>query len=311
VDLCRILVILHQLGHVDGRTRGTVSNYYSSAKHYYTVTRAHLCSVSPIWGAKKEMHPRITLMLLSIPSSPPRIKFLPTPEWVRDGFMRGCWSPQAYVTIAFLMGWILRVGEGCDTESIHLLTWSAVTFKIQNADSTWHVLPWSALRTTACDLVELLPASRKYQDSPRPMPGRVNTCHLSDPSHGTQVWTDMCMATLLQGWALDNHLDTMPASTRDIRPILAAPDTNIVLTRDQVSDALRTLARLRGEDPINIFPHCLRTTGISTMANSGAARDTDLYLRTVGHHSGRSSDPYVYPDEHSANAVTDILQHTR
>ena len=294
--------MLDTLGHVEGLSRGSVRDYLTSAKHHYLVDRQLFGPPSPAWGPRGHHHPLVSQMINSIPVRHRAVKRLLSDDWIRDGFER-CWTTAEYVTIAVLLGWILRVGEGCDMDSAHLLTWDTVTFSIFRHNS-WQTLPMSLLRTTPCDKIDLLPRSRKYQPEPRPMPGRMNTSHLDPPVTGVTHWCHLCMPTILQAWAIMNNVDHLPPTTLATRPLLALPGGAWPLSRAQVADALRRLARLRGEDETTVVPHCLRKTGISKLANSRLIENQDRYLRTVGHHHIQSSDNYVVPDATAAAAVT-------
>jgi hypothetical protein len=306
VDLLRLLVVLDALGHDQGLSRGTVSDYLTSTKHHYTVDRQFVDGTpASVWGSKGHNHPLVTMMLKSIPVRHRAIKRLLSPAWIKDGFDR-CWNPLEYVAIAFLLGWILRVGEGCDMTSAHHITWSMVHFSIQTND-VWGPLPMTQLRTRPCDMVELKQQSRKYQEEPRLMPGRINMCHLDDPSLGATTWCHLCMPTLLQGWAIMNDVDHLSATQLASRPVLAPPGSDRAITRSEVSAALRRLARLRHEDEDTVTPHCLRKTGITLLANSSAIENMDRFLRTVGHHHIQSSEPYIVPDHSAAAAVSTIF----
>ena len=246
------------------------------------------------------------MLLKSIPFHHRPHKHLIDTAWIKDGFEH-CWTTPEYVAIAFLLGWILRVGEGCDEYSNHLLTWSMVTFRIFRHNK-WQTLPMSELRTTTCNMVDLLPHSRKYQDEPRLMPGRMNTCHLADPSLGDVTWCHLCMPTLLQGWAIRNNIDKLSSTDRAARPILASPGNTKPITRNAIAAALRRHARQRNEDETTVVPTSLRKTAITRLANSDVTANQDLYLRAVGHHSIQSSEPYIEPGPKGAAAVTSAQQ---
>lgn len=309
VDLLRILVVLHTLGHVEKLDRGTVSNYLTGAKHHYTITRALFATVSPIWGPQGTLHPMITMMLKSIPHRHRPAKLLLTPGWIHEGFTH-CWTTQEFVAIALMFGWMLRSGEVCDVSwTEHLITWSMVTFSLHDhsdsdTDDHWHLMPMHLLRTTPCDMVDLNQASRKYQQEFRPTPGRINVCHIADPSLGATTWNHLCMATILQGWAILNDVDHMTSSELATRPLLAAPHTITLITREQVGAAMRTLARRRNENEATVVPHCLRKAGINTLANSAFVTHEDAYLRTVGHKSIAASSAYITPTPATSALVT-------
>lgn len=299
--------MIDTLGHEEGLSRGTVSEYLTSAKHHYTVDSGLVgASVSSAWGILGHNHPLVTLMLKSIPVRHRPVKQLLTHDWIKDGFTR-CWTTTEYVAIAFLLGWLLRVGEGCNQFDRHTITWSMIRFSI-SVNGQWVPLPMTQLRTTPCDMVELCQSSRKYQEEPRLMPGRLNTCYLDDPSVGTTTWCHLCMPTLLQGWAISNAIDQMSDEILATRPVLAPPGSDRAITRKEVSDALRRLARLRHDNEATVVPHCLRMTGITELANSDVIENEDRYLRTVGHHYIKSSEPYIIPCPVAAAAVTAAQQ---
>ena len=107
-----------------------------------------------------------------------------------------------------------------------------------------------------------------------------------------------------------NSVDTLTPTERASRPVLASPTSGTEpISAARVSDALRRLARLRGEDPSTIVPTSLRMTGITRLANSDIAEKPDLLLRTIGHHHVESSQPYIIPGADAAAAVTNVLQH--
>ena len=307
-DVLRLLLVLDTWGHEEGMARDTASQYLTGVKHHYLVERAFLGPASPAWGVKHHHHPLVAQMLQSIPPrhrAPARIL---EPEWIEDGFTR-CWNRTEYVTIAVLLGWVLRVGEGCTTASLqHLIKWDMIVFAVYR-HGQWHELPMDQLRITPCDKLDLKQTSRKYQDGPRPMPGRMNTCHWKDPGRGAIDWCHLCMPTLLQGWAILNDIDHLSAADRANRPVLAPPGSDEPLSRKDIAEALRKLARLRNEPEADVVPHGLRHTAISALANSSLIENADRYLRTVGHHYMQSSDPYVIPDDTAAAAVTAVQQH--
>jgi hypothetical protein len=247
----------------------------------------------------------MTLKAIPIHDRPIR-KFL-SHEWIEDGF-RNCWNTAEYVAIAFLYGWILRVGEGCKPLEQHIITWSMVTFYLCDLYGDRTVMPMTALRTSPCDMVELNLHSRKYQEVARRIPGRVNTCHLPDPAKGTTTWCGLCMATLLQGWAIDNNIDMMLPTTLAQRPVLAMPNSDTVVSADTVSRALRRNARRRGENEQEVVPHCLRHTPITQLANSSVANNPSLLLLATGHKSMESTDPYVDPGRYMAKEISAQLQ---
>ena len=117
------------------------------------------------------------------------------------------------------------------------------------------------------------------------------------------------MATILQGWAILNNIDTMSTTDLATRPVLSAPGTNILITRQQVGDALRVLARRRHEDEATVVPHCLRKSGINTLANTDFITHEDAYLRTVGHKSIASSASYITPTP-ATSALAKRAMHT-
>jgi len=307
IDLLRLMLVLDTWGHEEQMSRLTVGNYLTGTKHHYTVERPLLgATVSSVWGPKGHNHPLVTMLLQSIPVRHRPMKRLLTTAWIRDGFQH-CWSTHEYVAIAFLLGWVLRVGEGCNELDPHIIMWSMITFSVYWHE-TWQELPMSHLRGTPCDMMELHQQSRKYQEGPRCMPGRMNTCHLADPSLGATTWCHLCMPTVLQGWAILNNVDKMSPTERAQRPVLAPPGSIHAITRDAVSDALRRLARLRHEDETTVVPTCLRKTSITELANSEVINNSDRFLRTVGHHDLRSSEPYIVPGPLAAAAITAVQQ---
>jgi hypothetical protein len=248
------------------------------------------------------------MMLRSIPTRHRPPKRILTSEWIHDGFTR-CWTTQEYVAIAVMLGWMLRNGEACETAwSDHLLMWSMVDFRIHIHTDVWESLPMSDLRTRCCDMVVIHLPSRKFQPEERDMPGRVNVTHLADPSKGTTTWCHLCMASILQGWAIQNDIDVMSPSELAARPVLAAPHSPYLITDRHVSQALRRLAVLRHEDPKTVVPHCLRKSGINQLGNSAAITYPDTYLRAVGHKSIKASEAYTQPTPAMAALVTSALQ---
>ena len=300
-------MFLDHLGHEEGLARQTVSAYLSNVKHHYTTELSLFGPPSSVWGPKGSRHPLITLTLNAIPrhERPPRM-FL-SHKWIKDGFDH-CWSTTEYVAIAFLYGWILRVGEGCKPLESHIITWSMVTFYVSDLDGERSVLPMADLRTRPCDMVEVHLHSRKCQEEARRLPGRINTCHLADPSKGTTTWCGLCMPTLLQGWAIDNNIDRLSSATVDKRPVLAIPGTNQVVSPSMISKALRRNAHRRGEDEKSVVPHCLRHTPITQLANSSVADNPPLLLLATGHKSVESTDPYINPGHYMAERISAELQ---
>ena len=296
-------MVLNHWGHIEELDRHTVSNYLSSAKQYYTEQLALTHTASPVWGAKGHSQMLVSQMLKSIPYRPRTPKQLIDIDWIKDGFQR-CWTTHEYVAIAFMLGWMLRTAEVCNTSwNGHLLTWSAITFKICR-NKKWSILPMHLLPTIPCDLVELLPPTRKYQTTPRKMPGRVNTCHLKKPAQGTTTWCNLCMPTIIQGWALQNNIHNLTVEQRAHRPFLAAPGSNVAIQDDHFRGALRRLALLRHEDPKAVVPHCLRRSGINALANSEFIGQYHAYLAAVGHHSLKASEAYQEPSPFMAQSCT-------
>ena len=307
VALCRLLLVAHHMGHVQNLAQATVSNYMSSAKNHYLLVSSLFTHISPVWGPKGKNHPLLSMLIRSIPYRHRPQKMILTPAWLHDGFVR-CWSQQEYVAIVFMRDWMLRSGEACDTDwNGHLLMWSMVTFSVNTSSDIWVPLPLSDLRTTPCDMVTVRPDSRKFQDEPRDMPGRINFTHLQDPTLGVTTWCNLCTASLLQGWAITNHIDMMSPSELANRPILAAPHSSYVITARHVAAALRRLAVLRHEDPATVVPHCLRKSGINQLGNSSAITYPDTYLRAVGHKSIAASAAYTHPTPSMAQLVTSSL----
>ena len=52
VEMTRILLILNHWGHIEELDRHTASNYFSSAKQYYTEQMALTSPISPVWDTK-------------------------------------------------------------------------------------------------------------------------------------------------------------------------------------------------------------------------------------------------------------------
>ena len=309
VDVLRLLVVIDHLGNERGLARATVSNYFSGAKYHYLL--AHSLDNTPppaAWGGPGVHHRLVTMALKAIPERKRPVRMILSAAWIEDGF-RNCWTTTEYVSIAFLYGWVLRGGEGCDFLQGHIITWSMIAFYVWKNEQL-HEMPMTDLRTTPCDQMDLHQDSRKYQHGPRLMPGRVNTCHLADPARGALDWCHLCMPTIMQGWAILNNIDHMSQAERERRPVLAQPGREDVLSVEAVSQALKANARRRGEPETSVSSHCLRATGITMLANSAVADNPTMFLRAVGHKSMQSSEPYVRPSPFMAQAVTEALQAT-
>ena len=305
VDVLRIVLVLDVLGHEQGLSRNTVADYLTSAKHHYLLAQSLSDPRPSAWGSHGQHHPIVSTALKAIPVHHREPRQLLTIAWIKDGFERS-WTTPEYVAIAFLHGWLLRVGEGCKYLEKHIITWSMITFSIY-INGELHELPMSRLRTTPCDQMDLHQASRKYQEGPRLMPGRVNTCHLADPATGAHVWCHLCMPTIMQAWAIINDIDLMSVEDRQSRPVLAQPGTDWVISATDVSKALKRHALRRGESEASVSPHCLRTMGLTQLANSEVAQNPPMFLRAVGHKSMEASEPYVRPSPYMATAVTSAL----
>lgn len=250
-------------------------------------------------------------MIHSIPNRPRKPKQLLSIQWIQDGFNRGCWTIQEYVAIALMLGWMLRTAEVCNTQwNGHLLTWNDITFLCSSPTSEWLPLPMADLRTVPCDIVHLQPQSRKFQEQTGThiMPGRVNTCYLVNPSQGLTQWTDLCMATIIQAWAIHNNIDTMSPTERAQRPLLAAPGSNKSISAKDLRHAMKRLAALRHEDPETVMPHCLRLTGINILANSDVMTNAHSYLMAVGHKSLDASKSYNRSTPAMAAKITHTMQ---
>jgi hypothetical protein len=293
VALCRLLVVVHHLGHIQHLARDTVSNYMSSAKYHYTLVTGLFGAVSTVWGPKGKNHPLVSMLLQSIPYRHRPCKTILSFPWIHDGFLR-TWTPHEYVAIALMRGWMLRSGEACATAwNGHLLMWSMVRFRIHIHHDIWSDLPMSQLRTRYCDLVELHPDSRKFRTEPSTMPGRVNITHLADPATGLDTWNNLDMASILQAWAIRNDIDHRHPTDLQTRPLLADPLTNSVISAHQVSQALKRHAVLRHEDPSTVMPHGLRMSAINDLAQGSLIHDELTYLNTVSHRSTAATQDYL------------------
>jgi hypothetical protein len=303
-DLLRLLTVVHHWGHEQCLARGTVAQYVTNTKHHYLVDRLPFGDPSPAWGDKSHHHPLVAQLLHSIPERHRPLSRIVTTDWIKDG-VEHCWTTEEFVAIAFILGWILRVGEATETaDTQHLATWGMLSFQIYR-EGQWRPLPMADLQSTPCDMLELHLLSRKYQHGPRLMPGRINTCHLRDPSQGTTQWCHLCLPTILQAWAITNRIDRLSQTARDRRPILARPSSDRAISAQAIARALRRLARQRHENEESVIPHCLRKTGITAMANNDTVtRNQDRLLRTVGHKSLQSLEPYVVPDASAAAVIT-------
>jgi hypothetical protein len=309
IDLCRILLVLNKMGHEQGLSRSTVSQYLTGVRHHYAVVLSSLDpqqQLSHVWGTPGHRHPLVAMMIKSIPEKHRPPKKVLSMEWIEDGF-HNCWTQEEYVAITVLLGWVLRGGEGCDPNMIHTITWSMVQFSVMDADDSCRPLQMTDLRSTPCDMVELLPTSRKYQDEPRPMPGRINMTHLKEPVTGLDQWCELCMPTILQAWAIKNEVDRLTPTERKSRPVFAPPGSTTPMSRTRLSNALRRNAQRRHEDVNTIMPHCLRKTGITWLANSEVANHPNILLRAIGHKQLTSAEPYVTPDVHMARLTTEAM----
>lgn len=303
----KLMYIIDQLGHVEGLARGAVSNYLSSAKRHYTVTMLLLGAPSPAWRSHGQTHPLVAATIAGIPLStrPPRM--ILTTEWLRSGF-EDCWTNEEWMAICFMYGWMLRIGEGCKPETEHILRWRHVSFYHMEG-TEYRRLPMTAIGQVRSDAVDLQFDSRKHQERSRLVPGRTNTGHITALDRGTLEWSGLCMVTLLQGWAIQNHLPSLPLEYWQDRPVLAVPGLNRVVTPLEVSNALKRHARQRGENPDRVVPHCLRHSGITKLANSAVGSATATMLAASGHMHAATLQTYIQPGDHMREAVSLVLQH--
>ena len=306
MDLLRIILVADVMGHEHCLSRDTVDSYLSHVKHFYLTDLSLPQPPSRAWGAKGERHPLLRQTIQAIPEAIHKPQIFLTSKWIKHGFEH-CWSETEYVAIAFLYGWILRAGEGCKPLEDHILTWSMVKFYVVDEEGSEMTLPFSKLTEHICDMVRIFPESRKYQSHSRPLPGRVNKTHLKNPAAGTTTWCNLCMPTLLQGWAIRNKIHTMSRLELLHRPILTDPITQKVVTASQVSTALRRNARALHEDESAVIPRCLRRTPITQLANSNLVQSPSLLLLATGHKDLRSTAPYIDPGYYMAEKVTNAL----
>ena len=116
------------------------------------------------------------------------------------------------------------------------------------------------------------------------------------------------MITLLQGWAIQNNLPSMPVEQWKNRPVLTVPNSNQVISSVVVSNALIRHARSRGEDPNCVVHHCLRHSSITALANSSVGANTQAMLAASGHRNESSLKTSVRPGQHMRNTVSQALQ---
>ena len=305
-DLLRLVLVVDYMGHEKGLARSTVTTYLSNIKHHYTSSILMPQPPSPAWGAPKSRPALLTLAVKSVPEHKRVVPRFLTKDWIHYGFLN-CWTTFEYVAIAFLYGWMLRVGEGTNLIQDHIVTWSMVTFYEFNKDDDIVIQPLSTLSSRPCYMVMIAPHSRKKQDKCRPIPGRVNFTHLADPATGIYQWCNLCICTLLQGWAIRCGIWKYTTAALEALPVLAAPGSGQVISAAQISQALKRNASLRGERTDDIVPKCLRRTPITQLANSSYASDALLMSLATGHKDPRSTQVYIEPGEYMAQEVTDAL----
>ena len=268
VDLSRLILILYELGHVKNLDRNTCSQYLTDAK-MEAMALQDLTSqtVSPAWGIKGKHHPVISRTLASIPKKSPKTHGIVTKEWIKFGFFN-TWTVTEYVAIAFIFSWMLRIGEAALPQEEHIITWSMVVFYFISSSNEMVPMTMQQVMTIPCHMVTLHLHSRKKQPQARHLPGRVNFARLTDPSQGCSTWCDICIATILQGWAVQNRIDQFSDSELQFRPLLFSPDMNKCITPDEISDALHRNAVKQGQDPTLFTPTDLRPTSITKLAHS-------------------------------------------
>ena len=294
------------MGHEKGLARNTVSTYLSNVKHHYTSSIFLPQPPSAAWGVPKTRPTLLKLCVQSIPEHKRAIPRFLTKTWIRDGF-ENCWTTMEYVAIAFLYGWMLRIGEGTNPFEDHIITWGMVTFYELDVNENIVVQPLSTLPDRPCYMVVVQPHSRKYQEHSRPLPGRVNFTHLIHPMDGIYQWCNLCMCSLLQGWAIRCSIWRYTQAALADRPVLSSPGTHRVISAHAVSQALKRNAIRRGERTDDIVPRCLRRTPITQLANSAYATDASLMSLATGHKDPRSTQVYIDPGEYMAEQVTDAL----
>ena len=303
VDLCRLILVINTLGHDEGLARATVSQYLSSAKFHYVNIEGVVHGASSVWGDSDKRHPLVKMAVKAIPERLRTPKMLLPLEWFEAGF-HNCWTTAEFVAISFILGWLLRVGEACNVQEAHIITWSMLRFYAYRGRKL-QLMCMSDLSVIPCDLLELHQESRKHQEHARPMPGRINASRLTDPSRGLSQWCNLCIPTIMQAWAIQCRIHTFTPQELTSTPVLTLPGCSTTISRKDVAEALRRHARARGEDPAAVVPHCLRMTGITALANSEAAHNNTAYLRAVGHKSIEASAPYVRPGPNMARLITD------
>lgn len=302
VDLSRLIIILYELGHLQGLSRQTCSQYFTSAKLEALRLQDLLAQPIPAaWGRKGYHHPIISRALASIPQKSIKPHGIITKAWIKSGFLH-TWTILEYVSIAFIFSWIFRIGEAALPQQEHNITWSMVTFSLLSTSDDMIPMTPEQLLSQPCHMVSLELHSRKKQPLARPLPGRINFARFANPSQGCTRWSDLCIATILQGWAIWNHIHELPMHELATRPLLLSPDTNRCITPSEVTAALRRHAKYLGQDPKLFTPTDLRRTQITKLAHSNIP--IQLYLQTVGHKSLEASQPYLTPDVESAKQVT-------
>ena len=304
------MIILNQWGHEEGLDRNTVAQYLTNAKIYHLEVLSLEIPPSPAWGIKGQHHPWISRTLKSIPRTSRRERMEITIDWIHDAFRHKVWDTPEFVAIALMYGWMLRVSEVTATDSGHGVKWSMVTFFHLSESGALTPMPMTDLRSTPCGYVQLQLESRKYQsDEVRRMPGRMNTAHFVDPSQGLSIWSGLCVATILQAWAIANAIDVMTPHDRNARFVLTRPGTiDNVVTYLDIVNALHKQARRRPDVPGWIATHNLRASSITRMANSSVGQCPETMLLATGHKNLTSMEPYVKPGQAMAEQLSSVLQ---
>ena len=157
-------------------------------------------------------------------------------------------------------------------------------------------------------MVQIFPQTRKKQEEARAVPGRVNYIQWHDPLDGIYKWSNLCVCSLMQGWAVRHQIWRWSVQELATTHVLSMPGTRQAITGTMVAEALKRNATARGEDVTDVVPQCLRRTPLTQLANSGLASDPMLIALAAGHKSVDTSKIYVEPELSMAAKITKGLK---
>ena len=159
-----------------------------------------------------------------------------------------------------------------------------------------------------CDMVRLVPNSRKWQEHVREIPGRINFTKLNNPALGLTEWVNGDMATTLQAYYIKTGAHKLSAEQLESTPMLATANGAMVSAK-RLTKALKDKAIEKGIDPATVTLHGLRIGRITDLVNGEMKNNSVGLTRATGHACMANLDPYVRLGVGQAIDVTNALKY--